>query len=166
MNCLAVIENLSMDYYYEFNEMYVQIDWYKILKYAPKNNNLLSYFSKSDIQCRFYSPFSDYKYKHLSIGNDFIFEWYDLINNYNKNINIHPKKEILKWKNRELITKPRIVFIKSIYYIGMLQYVEINHSIMKFFHKIKKYYSNKIKMKKSPKFLLYRQIHGHFPKKI
>lgn len=166
INSLAVIENFN------YNIQYVQTTLgdspipteQNIIKIAPKKNTLLKVFKQWDIDCRF-KPYSTYKYKKYSIGKAFINEWHDSIKTYNKNCN-SSNYPLLNWKDRQIKTNPRIVFIRNIYYVDIIQYVEINHIIMNFFHKVKQYYKNKVNQKKSPKFLLYRQIYGHFPKKI
>ena len=157
---LAIVENYNYHTHIlggdGMNQYRFYADRNYLYKVFPKSNNLIINWDKNDILCRFghETIISSYKYKNSSKGLAFINEWIDNIGSYTEDNYFH---------HRSNITDIRCVFIKSVYHINNIAFVEINHPVMNFFNKIKQYYSNKIKMKKkalSRNFLLNRQIYG------
>ena len=77
-------------------------------------------------------------------------------------LKISKSREIYGMTDNLMNTNIRLEFIKSIYYIDKIPFVVINKSFKNFLIKVKKYYKNKISLKKHPTNLLKRQIYGHF----
>ena len=150
-NQLAVVEDFSKEwieenYKSEHKHLY------------PKYNSLIwTWIGSIDYNIRYGLNYCDtYKYKYESPGVAFIKEWTDMLK-------ISKSRE--DWyKYNEHFDKYniRLEFIKSIYYIDNIPFVVINKSFKKFLIKVKKYYKNKISLKKHPTNLLKRQIYGHF----
>tara|TARA_B100000674_G_C37698468_1_gene849394 strand:+ start:410 stop:883 length:474 start_codon:yes stop_codon:yes gene_type:complete len=148
-NQLAVVEDLDVNVR-QYNYINEHMHLY------PKYNNLLwTWIDTIDYNTRYGLNYCDtYKYKDESPGIAFMKEWEDILK-------ISKSRD--EWYDGQFDdTNIRLEFIKSIYYIDKIPFVVINKSFKNFLIKVKKYYKNKISLKKHPTTLLKRQIYGHF----
>jgi len=150
-NQIAVIENFHLEY----SDTYQLVSQHNNC-YPIYNSLIWTCLNTLDYDSRYgLNNITTYKYKDDSRGIAFIKEWNDIIK-------ISKIRGQFYYNNRFKKTKINLQFIKSIYYIDNIPFVEINLSFKKFLHKVKIYYKNKISSKKHPTNLLKRQIYGHF----